>query len=225
MQCNACHEFLDLSFFGKDKRVKSGVNGRCKRCVNKKQQEYRLNNPGRHKDIESRSRLNNKQSFAEGKKRYYENIKKDPEWQRKQKSLRASNKNIKQEYDRRYRIENRDKLNLISKQWEANNKDLSKQIKKSYKARRRGWMCFKSDATKDIFDWELAQAKYCHWCKIDCTNNYHIDHYIPLSKGGRHVLTNLVISCPTCNIRKNAKMPEEFLKEIETKVIEQDVTI
>ena len=48
--------------------------------------------------------------------------------------------------------------------------------------------------------------------KID-KKDYHIDHIMPLSKGGRHTISNLVVSCPTCNLQKNAKDPYQFAQE------------
>lgn len=41
-----------------------------------------------------------------------------------------------------------------------------------------------------------------------------LDHFIPLSKKGGHVKSNLVPACTYCNLRKRNKMPEVFLKEI-----------
>lgn len=34
---------------------------------------------------------------------------------------------------------------------------------------------------------------------------WHIDHIVPLSKGGRTALSNLALSCATCNQRKAAR--------------------
>jgi len=63
-----------------------------------------------------------------------------------------------------------------------------------------------------IAEWKAHQSVYCHWCK-DNFNPYqcHVDHVTPLSKGGKHCLTNLVISCAKCNLSKGSKMPDVWL--------------
>lgn len=63
---------------------------------------------------------------------------------------------------------------------------------------------------------ELQQnAKVCYWCNTSLKNKViHIDHYIPLSKGGEHTLSNLVVSCPSCNMSKGAKDPQQFANKI-----------
>jgi hypothetical protein len=58
--------------------------------------------------------------------------------------------------------------------------------------------------TKDD-DWNCA---YC-----DCELSYgdiHIDHIVPLSKGGTNDIENLALSCKPCNLRKGARTPEEW---------------
>lgn len=42
----------------------------------------------------------------------------------------------------------------------------------------------------------------------------HIDHIYPLSKGGKHIKSNLMPACPNCNLRKSSKLPEKWFKEI-----------
>jgi 5-methylcytosine-specific restriction endonuclease McrA len=37
----------------------------------------------------------------------------------------------------------------------------------------------------------------------------HVDHIMPLSKGGLHRPSNLAIACAACNVRKKDKRPEE----------------
>jgi len=55
----------------------------------------------------------------------------------------------------------------------------------------------------------LKQAGQCQYCKCDLVN-YHIDHVIPLARGGSNKPDNLVLACPTCNRKKGAKMLSEL---------------
>lgn len=58
-------------------------------------------------------------------------------------------------------------------------------------------------------------AKVCYWCHKPLKDlKVHIDHYIPLAKGGKHTLSNLVVSCQSCNNKKHAKDPIEFANSI-----------
>lgn len=50
----------------------------------------------------------------------------------------------------------------------------------------------------------------CWWCGNDCKDKYHVDHLVPLAKGGHNGPSNIVISCPHCNWQKNDKFPSEF---------------
>jgi 5-methylcytosine-specific restriction endonuclease McrA len=49
-----------------------------------------------------------------------------------------------------------------------------------------------------------AQAGLCKSCGR-ALGDYHVDHVIPLAKGGRHEASNLALLCPTCNLRKGAR--------------------
>lgn len=50
------------------------------------------------------------------------------------------------------------------------------------------------------------QNNLCVYCQKDVSITYHVDHIIPLAKGGTHVPDNIQILCPTCNVRKSAKL-------------------
>jgi 5-methylcytosine-specific restriction endonuclease McrA len=57
----------------------------------------------------------------------------------------------------------------------------------------------------------ILQKKRCWWCgeKIK-GRKYHVDHRIPITRGGSDNPENLVISCPECNLLKHTKLPQEF---------------
>ena len=50
----------------------------------------------------------------------------------------------------------------------------------------------------------------CYWCRKSYGETYHLDHVMPLAIGGEHDITNLVVSCPTCNLKKGVKTPMEW---------------
>lgn len=114
---------------------------------------------------------------------------------------------------REYNARNSERRVLAAGDWARKNPELRRAISKSYKARRRAAEKI-GDPTSAILAWELSAEKVCHWCKLDCSGSYHIDHYYPLSKGGTHTIENLVIACPGCNLRKSAKDPELFREQL-----------
>lgn len=97
-------------------------------------------------------------------------------------------------------------------EWVKQNPEKRRVISLSYKARRRA-LEDGGISTGDLAKWIKAQKKVCYWCSKRCGRRFHVDHYIPLSKGGKHEECNLVISCPTCNLTKNARDPYDFALE------------
>lgn len=61
--------------------------------------------------------------------------------------------------------------------------------------------------TKDVIKYLLQNSDgRCFYCGVGINNEYHVDHYIPLSRGGNNKKENLRISCPTCNYRKGSRL-------------------
>jgi len=54
----------------------------------------------------------------------------------------------------------------------------------------------------------------CVYCGCELNlKNWHLDHYIPLSRGGANVFGNIVPACAICNTMKGAINPMEFYKK------------
>ena len=68
-----------------------------------------------------------------------------------------------------------------------------------------------------IFD---QQEGLCFYCHITLTK-YHVDHVVPISRGGSNSPDNLVIACPHCNDSKGSKLPEEWGRVYEPAPIEE----
>lgn len=147
-----------------------------------------------------------------GNNQWYETVKNTPEFRAYLKKITILNKIKKREYDRAYRARTAEKQAEWSREWALKNPEKVRAIQHNYKARRRtSEACGAS--SKEICAWSESQTKVCYWCGIKCAESYHIDHYHPLSRGGKHEIENLVIACPTCNVRKNAKDPYEFAQK------------
>ncbi len=54
--------------------------------------------------------------------------------------------------------------------------------------------------------WRAKKSILCFWCRSAFPSRLvHLDHIIPISKGGLHTIENICSSCPRCNVRKHAK--------------------
>jgi len=108
-----------------------------------------------------------------------------------------------------YQTKNKDRYLAKAREWSKANPERRKAIAQNYTHRRRA----NEDggiSSGDLLHWKRAQRKVCYWCGCKCDKGYHVDHYQPLSKGGKHEAANLVIACKACNLNKGAKDPLEF---------------
>lgn len=54
----------------------------------------------------------------------------------------------------------------------------------------------------------------CAICRTGLKAGYHVDHIMPIAKGGRHEPRNLQLLCQRCNVRKSAKDPIAYMQEL-----------
>lgn len=59
-----------------------------------------------------------------------------------------------------------------------------------------------------------AQRWKCAICRVGIKGGYHIDHIMPIAKGGKHEPRNLQLLCQSCNVRKAAKDPIAYMQEL-----------
>ena len=58
------------------------------------------------------------------------------------------------------------------------------------------------------------QGNKCIYCDFCLDDVYHVDHILPIALGGKHEPSNLQLLCPTCNLRKSSKHPEDFAQSL-----------
>ncbi len=105
--------------------------------------------------------------------------------------------------------QNPEKACAITRAWQRRNPFRVKLIEAIRRAREAD--AFVQEVTTEHLQLLLeAQDGKCRYCKEPLTKK-HLEHRIPLSRGGTHQPSNVCWSCPSCNQRKYNKTEAEFL--------------
>lgn len=101
---------------------------------------------------------------------------------------------------------NRDKANEAYRRWRERNPEVARLRQRAYAARRR---VRESASVFAITDKDLRRLTRngCAYCGGEATE---MDHLIPVARGGRHAVGNLVGACRSCNAKKNHRLLTEW---------------
>lgn len=110
-------------------------------------------------------------------------------------------------YHRSHTVQRR----LDARAWAKNNPERVRLIGSARRARIAGTI-----PTLTVAEWEEIldrQDRRCFYCgrRPDALTQ---DHWIPISKGGRHTKINVFPACLSCNCRKRDRNPLDFLEEL-----------
>ncbi|MGW9399342.1 HNH endonuclease [Streptomyces sp. NPDC055642] len=125
-----------------------------------------------------------------------------------QEKYRAANAERLQEWQAAYRERNRLALAEKTKREYAKNPLLWKNARDRRRARIRSAADTRTVSSRDWRRMLLAYDNRCAYC--DASGELTMDHVIPISRGGRHAIGNLVPACATCNLRKSAMFLVEW---------------
>ena len=214
LKCNKCNEEKEIVYFPKRKDSPDGFRNSCKLC-----EKYRLDKYySENKEILLKKnkfyREENKEYLSERSKQYY--------LENKDKILyRVSN----------YYEENKDNYKIKFKEYIKNNKEKLSNYRKEYYKTPKGILIKKINHQKrrlqlrniegeynanDILNLFESQNYKCIYCEGSLEssgkNKYHIDHIIPICRGGTNWISNIQLLCPHCNCSKHDKTHEEFLE-------------
>ena len=71
---------------------------------------------------------------------------------------------------------------------------------------------FRQDDARDPAVREKVLSKTdgrCFYCGELLRTHWHVDHFIPKSRGGDDSLLNYVAACPSCNLQKHDRYPSD----------------
>lgn len=132
------------------------------------------------------------------------------------RTWRAKHPDKVRELNARWSAKHPGRKNELTRAWQAAHPDEPKALVAKHVARLKGASigCRKEYAT--FLKWvRTAPMIPCFYCKRDTSpKERHRDHYIPLTRGGADSVENLRVACASCNHRKHALMPDEFMKRL-----------
>jgi len=114
-------------------------------------------------------------------------------------------------------VKHRQRKSIYGKQWRHQNRGKVLLYKRLSEAKRRKRHYSAAAADEHVTRQQL-EAQYkrqqgkCHYCGKNLNGAFQIDHVVPLSKGGAHIIDNIVVTCRDCNQSKKDKFPHEWKK-------------
>jgi 5-methylcytosine-specific restriction endonuclease McrA len=135
----------------------------------------------------------------------------------------AANREKEAVYARAYRQANPEKMEEMRRRWRKANPDKAAVharryndahlVERATRCRARKARLRNADGTHtaaDVCAQIARQRGRCYWCGVGTEKRYHVDHVMPLAKGGSNGPENIVIACPSCNCRKGSRHPMDF---------------
>lgn len=186
--CAGCDQLLPLEAFQKCSTRPCGVQSRCRECRRLAAIEYRARTQERRLAYNREYYAKN----ADARAKYYES--------RRDELIEAM---------RRRRAENVERDRERSRLWHKQNRDRHNELNRNYRARRRGQFV---ETVVPLVVLERDDG-VCGICGGDVDPfDFHVDHKVPISRGGLHSYDNVHVAHPMCNWRKADKTLSEFLE-------------
>lgn len=164
-------------------------NGMCVECSKEHGQNYELS-----PDQVAQAKISTRKSYLKNRNKVLART----------KARRESG------YNREYYEKNKEKVIAGVKLWIKDNKERRNAYRQKRRANGVGTVL-----PGDIVRIEKAQGCKCAVCRTDLKKSgKHIDHIIPLAKGGANIPSNVQLLCPTCNRSKGSKDPIDFMQSL-----------
>ena len=185
-ECKTCGS----AFYPRQNQLRNGCGLYC---------SQKCNTAARDAILSHESAIKGKATMAEKRARGEINYRfgpDNPSWKggAQEARLRRRDSGKEAESLRRYRRENPDKV-------------------REFTARRAGRKLGKLPYGT-IPSIKTMQRNKCAICKVSIAQAYHVDHIVPLARGGQHARNNIQLLCPPCNLHKSSRDPIHHMQSL-----------
>lgn len=123
-----------------------------------------------------------------------------------------------------WKKENKEKVIEIQRRWQEGNRELTRAKNAKWASQNADrYRAYNHNRRQKIRDTgslsgnikEVLNKKQkgkCACCGISLNGDYHLDHIVPLSLGGKNVDSNIQLLHSKCNLKKSNKHPVEFMQ-------------
>lgn len=193
--CSACKKEFNSNI--------TNVSGLCKSC---RTTAWAEKNRDLTKARDKKRYEQNKEFCNKRSKQYYQDNKE--KMIAANNAWRLANLDIVSAASKRWRENHPDKVRVFQQNWSNNNPEKVKARTFRYRARKRD--AEGSFTAADISNLLEYNNYACVYCGTDLSSGYHLDHIVPLTKGGSNRINNIQPLCGRCNHSKLAKLPWEY---------------
>lgn len=195
-KCKSCNKIVNARYYAENKEKEKirlaeyRAKNRSKLTANNK--HWRAANPEKVKVNKAKYRANHSEKCKAD----------NAKW-------RAGNREKKKALDAAYRATHPEVAEK-RKQWKKENPELISMYNRNRKAKKRTSGKLSVDLVNKLF---ILQKGVCACgCQQPLSNNYHLDHRMPIALGGSNTDDNMQLLTKRCNLKKGAKHPVDFMQ-------------
>ncbi len=187
----------------KKKEYMAAYRAANKEKISAKQKEYR------EKNKENLS-LYRRNYYSENSEYWVLHREKNPEKQISYSTKwKIANKQRVNLYSKTYREENPEKVKAAKLSWSLANKHKFPIYGHNYRCSKKNTGKLSKGLSEKLY--RLQKGK-CPCCKKALGTDFHIDHIMPLSLGGLNTDDNIQLLRSKCNLQKGSKHPVDFMQ-------------
>ncbi len=199
--CGTCKAELEETLFHKNRRTNDGLSSRCKQCAIAISKQWRDQNPEKVKMIARQTYLKNPDKYKAAARAW---ALANPE--ARKEILQKSERKHAAKYYHHKKIAIKNNPHRLNKQREKSRYHVSlrrtRENENGARLPREWW-----DALLELFE-----TNACLYCG-DTASKLAIDHFIPVARGGKTEMGNLLPCCKSCNSKKGARDPEVWVRD------------